>query len=251
MNDIFFINDCSLPAPDKASAEKYMTSIFQGVIDLSEGNYPILFCDAQLGSLQLSSDFSYSDYRISVSEANIDFAEFILNIEEKSPLIDFIDDIDLDEIIDNNICIHKIPFENACIKYSCVHDTILLSFPTSDFWETNKLPYEIVFQDKRQKNGLLRNIFDENISALRNTKEKKFSLEDKSLFQRTNSIYSPTKQRVYREIRTGYYWYFDTFHKNHYEVFDAYDNHLGEASLKGIMDTSKADKSRSIKALIN
>lgn len=251
MNDVFFLNDCSLPASDKVCAEKYMTAIFQGAIDLTEGSYPVLFCDMNLSSLQLSSDFSYSDFRIGVAESNIDFAEFILNIEEKSPLVDFIDDSDLNEIADCKVYIHEIPFESDCIKYSCIHDVILLSFPTSSFWKANKLPFDVKTRSCIQQIGTLRNIYNENIESLRTNKEIKFSLEDKSLFQRTNSIYLPTKQRVYREIRTGNYWYFDAYHKNHYEVFDSNDNHLGEASLDGIIDYTKADKSRSIKSLLN
>ena len=57
MNDVFFINDCSLPAQNKNDAKKYMTSIFQGVINLTEGNYPVLFCDNNIDTLKLSSDF--------------------------------------------------------------------------------------------------------------------------------------------------------------------------------------------------
>ena len=251
MNDLFFLNDCSFPATDKVSAEKYMTAIYQGVINLTQDSYPILFCENDLSSLLLSNDYSYSDYRITIAASNIDLAEFILNIEEKSPLIDFIDDTDLNEIIDSKVFIYETPFENSCIKYSCIHDIILLSFPTSVFWKTNKLPYKIFSEKELQKDGLLRNIFDDKIQSLKITAKKKFSLEDRALFQRTNSIYTPTKQRVYREIRTGNYWYFDAYHKNHYEVFDANDNHLGEASMDGIIDYSKADKSRSIKSLIN
>ncbi len=252
MNDVFFLNDSSLPAPNKDSAIKYMTAIYQGIINLSEDAYPVLFCDNDLSTLKLSSDYLYSDYRLTVAESNIDFAEFILNIEEKSPFVDFIDDVDINEIVDSKVYIYETPFENSCIKYSCIHDIILLSFPTVDFWKTNGLPYKILSQKGIQQDGILRNIFNENTESLRGIKtEKKFSLEDKSRFQRTNSIYAPTKQRVYREIKTCRYWYFDACHKNHYEVFDENDNHLGEASMEGVIDSSKADPSRSIRSLIN
>ncbi len=251
MNDIFFLNDCSLPAPDKVLAEKYMTSIFHGIINLTENSYPALLCDYDLNKIYLSSNYSYSDYCTTIAQSDTDFAEFILNVEEKSPLIDFIDDIDLNEIVNNKVYIHEVPYEDSCIKYSCIHDTILLSFPTSVFWESNYIPYKVLSQNKKQQQGQLKNIFNENIDALKLKIIKKFSLDDKSLFQKTNSIYTPTKQRVYREIRTGYYWYFDAYHKNHYEVFDSNNKHLGEASLDGIIDYSKADATKSIKSLIN
>lgn len=55
--------------------------------------------------------------------------------------------------------------------------------------------------------------------------------------------------QIYKEKRTGYYWYKDTFHKNgseHLEVFDSLgEKHLGEASvIDGELDTSKADTTK-------
>lgn len=78
----------------------------------------------------------------------------------------------------------------------------------------------------------------------------RFSLQNTNRFERTNHIYTPSKQRIYKETQTGYYWYFDFYHREnkiHFEVFDSTGgNHLGEADSNGNIDTSKADNNRSI-----
>ncbi|WP_130855593.1 hypothetical protein [Olivibacter jilunii] len=61
-----------------------------------------------------------------------------------------------------------------------------------------------------------------------------FSLDDASMFEPTNKRYR--NQRIYVELQTGHYWYYDFFHrenKQHYEVFDSIGNHLGERDMTG------------------
>lgn len=56
-------------------------------------------------------------------------------------------------------------------------------------------------------------------------------------------------RKVYREIRTGYFWYVDNLHFGeaaHLEVFNA-QIHIGEADLEGIIDFSKADISKKLR----
>lgn len=74
-----------------------------------------------------------------------------------------------------------------------------------------------------------------------------FSLKNKTKFERTNQKH--VKQRIYKEITTGNYWYYDFFHdtnKKHYEVFNAQGVHLGEANTEGTLDTTKADNLKRI-----
>lgn len=64
-------------------------------------------------------------------------------------------------------------------------------------------------------------------------------------FDKAGEITSVKGAVVYKEIETGCFWYLDTFHRNHYEVFDSIGNHLGEADIqKGIIDRTKADKNK-------
>lgn len=72
-----------------------------------------------------------------------------------------------------------------------------------------------------------------------------FGLADNPRFSRTRFV--EQGQPVYSEPSTGRYWYLDNLHKNHYEVFDHSDHHLGEADSNGSLDMSKRDKDKSIK----
>ncbi len=69
-------------------------------------------------------------------------------------------------------------------------------------------------------------------------------LLDYSKFRRTSKV--QRGGRVYKEISTNYFWYLDTLHRNHYEVFDKSGKHIGEATLSGEIDKSKADKAKTI-----
>jgi len=75
---------------------------------------------------------------------------------------------------------------------------------------------------------------------------KSFCLEDKNSFQKT-TIAPVQGQIVYKNLKTGYYWYLDNFHKDHYEVFDQTGkNHLGEADMNGNLFPNSADKNKHI-----
>lgn len=71
-----------------------------------------------------------------------------------------------------------------------------------------------------------------------------FTLKDKTKFNKTNL--ERQGQMVYNEIATGSFWYLDNLHKNHYEVFDRNNIHLGVANLNGILDTNKKVKGRTL-----
>jgi len=73
-------------------------------------------------------------------------------------------------------------------------------------------------------------------------------LRDSTRFQKTLRKYDG--RFIYCELATGYYWYVDNFHHGqaaHLEVFDKTGkNHLGEADLKGEINKSKSDPTKSI-----
>jgi hypothetical protein len=78
-------------------------------------------------------------------------------------------------------------------------------------------------------------------------------IEDLEAFLKTDS-FRPTARvikgaRMYRNVRTNQYWYLDTFHKTHFEVFDDQEIHLGEADLNGILIPNTADKKKNGKIL--
>jgi len=78
-----------------------------------------------------------------------------------------------------------------------------------------------------------------------------FLLTDKTKFQIT--AFKWRKQKIYRETATNNYWYYDFFHdtnRKHFEVFNAQGTHLGEASIGGILDTTRADNQKRIDNII-
>ena len=70
-------------------------------------------------------------------------------------------------------------------------------------------------------------------------------LIDNKKFEYTQRIHKPSGRKIYREILSGRYWYVDNLHfgqKSHIEVFDPTGkHHVGEATLKGDVDRTKAD----------
>lgn len=81
-----------------------------------------------------------------------------------------------------------------------------------------------------------------------------FSLQDVTRFERTSFVYGSSKQRIYKEISTSRYWYYDYFHKDnreHYEVFNMDGTHYAEADENGSIDRTRQDDSKSIKDIIH
>jgi hypothetical protein len=69
-------------------------------------------------------------------------------------------------------------------------------------------------------------------------------LVDTGRFQKMNGLLNKGKRQVYLERRTKLYFCVDSGHRRddaHLEVFDMRGKHIGEASLDGDINTSKAD----------
>ena len=85
------------------------------------------------------------------------------------------------------------------------------------------------------------------------------SLEDGHFSLIRNINFEPThyrwiKQRIYRRLEDGNYWYFDFFHREnniHYEVFNADGDHVGEADGNGNMIPDSVDNRKSISDILH
>lgn len=66
-------------------------------------------------------------------------------------------------------------------------------------------------------------------------------LDDINRFRRTGIVHPKTGTIIFEEIVTKYWWYFDSLHRNHFEVFNPQNVHLGEGSLDGDLDIDKRD----------
>jgi hypothetical protein len=70
-------------------------------------------------------------------------------------------------------------------------------------------------------------------------------------YLKSTLLFSKTKHQVqgrtiYQHTKNGQYWYLDNFHKTHFEVFNALQEHLGVANLQGEIDYAKKEKGRTI-----
>lgn len=120
-------------------------------------------------------------------------------------------------------------------------DQIIISFVHQSFQLS---PIPII---KTGNQGIIDNLFEEGqYITLLYTRGllTNFSLRNKARFVRTNHIRQG--KVVYRETATNNYWYLDNLHKNHYEVFNANEDHLGIADLAGVLDGTKAENGRKL-----
>jgi len=128
---------------------------------------------------------------------------------------------------------------------------LLVNFTNSNFKKSHPKYQlcQIIPVSKNQKHNIELDCLD-NKDAFEQWVQDK--LDFRSLLERENQRYTKTTHEfqgkiVYKEIKTGYFWYLDNLHKNHFEVFDNQGRHLGEADLQGSIDTNKADKSKKYK----
>lgn len=139
-------------------------------------------------------------------------------------------------------------------------ETIIVSFLNDDHYKRDIMP---VIKDGVQYQELpvlcrvpYFNPIGSAIEWINGVNEnRQFSLLNVTKFERTNYIYrrKESKQRIYKEIETNNYWYYDFFHKDnkeHYEVYDNQGNHIHEADINGKPIENTHNKSKSIKSFI-
>ena len=131
-------------------------------------------------------------------------------------------------------------------------DSFLIDFDNkfNNIYKKNKF---ICFTDNNHNNKLpntfyhinfFSNLNEINLFLKKNYKDE-FSLTNTIRFKKTSK--NIQGEHVYKEINTNNYWYFDNFHKNHFEVFNYKMEHIGEADLNGIIDTTKKDNNKKLK----
>lgn len=136
----------------------------------------------------------------------------------------------------NDICNHS-------VAEACERDKVIVSFRNSELFREKTL--SILKNSNEQID--IDNLF--NAGHYSNVLHQRgiiysFSLKDGTRFQKDRRIVQG--QNVYREIDTGRYWYLDNFHKNHYEVFDKNNQHIGVADMQGNFNPAKKVKGRNL-----
>lgn len=125
---------------------------------------------------------------------------------------------------------------------------LLINFISSSFKTSHQkyLLCQVIVVSKNQQLHIELDCLDNKHSFQQWVQDK---LDFRNFLEKNSDNYQKTKnvvqgQAVYVEIETGYYWYLDNLHKNHFEVFNKLGTHLGEANLEGILDESKKDKGK-------
>jgi len=177
--------------------------------------------------------------------------ELALVISQKIIYPCFQDESIIDELCDNHFFWNgQEHLEVRMFYYACKKSTpsflyLILSFYNKDNWDNKRIPF---CTGANQSIKFVENLFYEDArhEAIEHQFFPKLELEKDSRFKK--SQHAPVKGAVvYEEIKTKNLWYKDTFHTGksaHFEVFNAVGIHLGEASLEGILDRSKADKNK-------
>ena len=136
----------------------------------------------------------------------------------------------------NDICNHS-------VAEACERDRVIVSFRDSELFREETLS---ILKNGNEQIGIDNLV---NAGHYVNVLHQRgiiysFSLKDGTRFQKDGRIVQG--QNVYREIDTGYYWYLDNLHKNHYEVFDRNGQHIGTANTDGVIDPSKQVSGRTL-----
>jgi hypothetical protein len=145
----------------------------------------------------------------------------------------------------SNVC-------NQSLSEACERDRAVVSFIHDDFSDTQLTVL------KNQQKIIVDNLFDRGhyieLAHQRGTLsysdyfKRKFTAGQLSLLDNAERFrklgLSRQGQPVFEETTTGHFWYLDNLHKNHYEVFNANEEHIGVADINGEVDASKRIKGR-------
>lgn len=241
-------NSASLPVASKKVANAKAKENFSALFEYGNGERVSLRFDSALEKILLSETESYSltDFLDDLQRTDIELAAAL------TELIDFGNTIVCSAVEYYTLKIGDDTRFNKCncIKYACINDFMLFSVTDNHFWERKEIDCSIYYENECNHYKLY-NLFSNDISHL--PKETpSFTLKDSKRFVSTGKHKNGAV--VYKEMQTGYYWYKDTFHTSeseHYEVFDSTGKrHLGEAGIDGILDASKADRTKRINDLL-
>ena len=248
----FFINEISLEYPffeieDFRKAVKNFLSLFNYIKDNIKDKK--IYKDGQMITrFSTTGNYFLTNFNKLNKDIRDAFRQIIFN---KINPIDWRNEA-LHNIEDNYICpdINNLQVSNTSVAESAERkyrnsksNQILINLAVSKFDITlnNKL-YVLKNSDIKIILDFIKNISDfEKIYHFEQEPLESF-LFDNTRFRKTNFIVQG--RCVYLEIKTSRLWYLDNKHRNHFEVFTSSKNHLGEASLGGDIDTSKAVEGR-------
>lgn len=252
MEPIFCINPYSMQISSHTVTEfeTYLDKIFITIVKIGKlarenSKEVCIYSDTDI-----KDSYSFKDYRNDLEKRNRDLSYYIKQIQHRSPYYDYINNDEFENIANQKILIYGQEYTNANIFYFAVkNDGCLISVPLERIWAKEKIDFSantITFS--------IWNLFDDDKDRFNNIISELFKydflLDNPIRFEPTGKIYYPSKQPIYREKSTGYYWYYDYMHKDnkkHFEVFDSTGKtHIGEADMNGIINKRARKQGRTI-----
>jgi hypothetical protein len=168
----FCLNPLCLPAENIDKANTFLNDIFIGIAGLYNNKTTItLYSNEKLNNTQLADGYTYKDYKIRlIQEGNKDLAGFVLEIEDRSPFLEMVSDVIIEELMQYEMNVFEIPANTAeydILKFSCLHEAVLISLPTSPIWQKEAVPVKIKNTKTCHIDEIdVLNIFDHNVSHL-------------------------------------------------------------------------------------
>lgn len=167
MDHTLCLNKNSLPAQDAATAYALFINAVKSTFQLSqttEGRVRILYDASENMSfldINLAADYSISDFLNQlVSENRNDFAEALLEMFDKAPVVDALSDEDYLEISEAGFFFPDEPYTGSddILAIAWYYDAILLSMATSPKWEVSTVNFSRYAGHLSSEPYLLRNI---------------------------------------------------------------------------------------------
>ncbi len=240
------VNPDSIPACTTVDADTMILGIINGIQQMGKriGIFDFAIysdCDTILNTV-IGPDYTVRDFTLKFlydSEYRDAVSTFI-NSSDHSSYIEKLSDDELSFLVDVSVfAFSSVPVSNNELFWFIINNNgVLLSFPTRKMWMKGIIPLQVRKHNSLIEKKSLWNLFNEKVVFLPE-KEQGFSLSDDSRFISTRK--KNKESYVYYEKKYKRYWYFDGFHKTHYEVFSHNRRHYGEANLDGNIDRNKRD----------
>jgi hypothetical protein len=183
MNYDFCLNPCSLPVNNISDANTYLNDIFVGIVELCDDNSQMsLYSNEQLNKTKITDSYTFYDYKMSLMENDRELADFVFNLEDRSPFLDFLSESEIMDIMKYNFTLFDLPLDSSeydILKFACLKDAILISLPTNNLWINETIPVAIknVKSGTTEKNDIL-NIYNSIVSHLKTEYDWKMELKN-------------------------------------------------------------------------
>jgi hypothetical protein len=166
MNHNFVFNTLSLPAENSDSAYTLLFDSAKGMLAVGSGNDRFALYSDDLLDRPVAPDYYYRDFIVQLEEHHeVDLQLALLEIEDKTPMLDFLSEELFDEIASSSFYFPNEAYTGSIdvLATAWFLDATLLSIATKNKWLENEIEFAKYSSDKPSTgSSYLRNISCEN-----------------------------------------------------------------------------------------